>query len=192
MFQWLRRLWNLFQRLFRGERSATQRPQIPLPPANTVNLPVSIPKPLTEAKLKLEAAVSPEYRKTNSLLTFQERKFYRTVLLRQLSSRYAIFLKVRLGDLVWISNEPSDRKFHNNQLLCKHIDFVLCDRSTLAPVLAIELDDSSHSKYDRRESDAVKDRVCEQAKLPLLRVKVQHKYSAEAIAEEVHNRLRGQ
>jgi len=63
---------------------------------------------------------------------------------------------------------------------CKHIDFVLCDRKYSEPLLAIELDDSSHKLYDHQESDEVKDHVCAEAGLPLLRVKVQQ---ADPIAQ---------
>jgi hypothetical protein len=170
MLQWLQQLIDFILRLLGLKPDTTQDLATP-------------PKPT------LEPSIPPEYRKTNSLMTFQERKFYRTVLMKELSSQYAIYPKVRLADLIWIANEPTDKKFHSNQIQCKHIDFVLCNRSTLEPVLALELDDSSHQKYDRRESDEVKDRVCAQARLPLLRVKVQYDYAAEAIAEEIHNMI---
>jgi hypothetical protein len=153
--------------------------------------PESKPEPLVEPP-KPETIVKPEYHKSNSLMTFQERKFYRTVLLKELGSHYVIFSKVRLGDLIWIANEPTDRKLYNNQIQCKHIDFVLCNKSTLEPVLALELDDSSHDKYDRRESDQIKNHVCAEANLPLLRVKVVYTYDSAMIAEEIRSRIQAQ
>lgn len=52
----------------------------------------------------------------------------------------------------------------------KSIDFVLCDKSTLYPRLAIELDDWSHAREDRQERDKEVERILAYAKLPLLRI----------------------
>ncbi len=169
MPQWLKRLIDYFLRLF-GLKPEPKPVIPPEPPA---------------------VIVKPEYHKMNSLMTFQERKFYRTVLAKELGSRYFIFSKVRLGDLIWIANEPTDKKRYSNQIQCKHIDFVLCSKSSLEPVLALELDDSSHERYDRRESDEIKDHVCAEANLPLLRVKVAGEYDSVLIAQEICNKIQG-
>jgi hypothetical protein len=100
---------------------------------------------------------------------------------------YAIFMKVRLGDLVWLANEPENRKLYSNQIQCKHIDFVLCEKHSFEPVLAIELDDSSHSFPGRAERDQVKNEVCANAGLPLYRVPVQRDYPVKSIKEDIHN-----
>jgi very-short-patch-repair endonuclease len=94
-----------------------------------------------------------------------------------------------MADLLWLSNEVQDRKYHNNQIQCKHLDFVLCDKSGLKPTLVIELDDSSHSRYDRRESDEFKDRVFQMVDLPLLRTPVQDAYSREELKAQIEERM---
>src|ERR1041385_5050335 len=109
MWQWLKELIDFLLNLIFGEPK--QKPVIPEPPPQVI--------------------IPPEYRKTDSLMTFQERKFFRTVLLSELGSQYSIFSKVRLDDIIWLANEPTDKKYHSNQIQCKHIDFVLCNKSTL-------------------------------------------------------------
>jgi hypothetical protein len=63
-----------------------------------------------------------------------------------------------------------------------HVDFLLCDPTSLQPVAAIELDDKSHQRKSAQERDAVKDAVFATAGLPLERVVVSRGYDTEALA----------
>jgi hypothetical protein len=146
---------------------------------------------IRQAEFPAEAipAGSPIYEKRrDGLFSYPERAFYR-VLLEVVDPRYQIFAKVRMADLLWLSNEIKDRKYHNNQILCKHLDFVLCDKGWLKPALIIELDDSSHRRYDRRESHEFKDWVFRMVDLPLLRVPVQDAYSREELKAQIEEKM---
>ena len=57
----------------------------------------------------------------------------------------------------------------------KSVDFLLCSKEQLSPVLAIELDDSTHEREDRKQRDAEEVRMFKTANMPLLRL--QHKDS---------------
>ena len=130
------------------------------------------------------------YRRVESLLTAAERSFY-DVLLRAVDSRLVIFAKVRLADLMWLPDGVRDRQAHLGRIIAKHADFVLCDRQTLAPVLAIELDDSSHSMRDRRNRDAFVDRALSAAGIPLLRVRASRSYQLPELARQLQEALQG-
>jgi len=52
----------------------------------------------------------------------------------------------------------------------KSVDFVLCTKSDLSPVLAIELDDHSHDTPTRVARDSEVERIFREVKLPLLRL----------------------
>lgn len=112
--------------------------------------------------------IPPEYAKS-TLLSRAEMFFFYS-LIRAVDNGYAVFAKVRMGDVVYLANEPTDAKLHRNNIQCKHFDFVLCERQFYKPVLVIELDDKSHQWPDAIQRDKIKDSVCEIAQLPMLRV----------------------
>lgn len=219
MWRWLQRIFNFFRQLFNPTTKTAQKPsstiippQTPdntqskveankIPELKTVLIPVGIAEkpaisPLQghiETQLKLETSAPPSYRKTKSLLTDQEKNFYFRVLRKEFGSQYEILLKVRLGDIIYLANEPANRKEYGNQLYCKHIDFVLCDKNTLEPVIAIELDDNSHRKFDHQERDQIKNHVCLQANLPIQRVDSQAMYREDTrsmVIQEIRQKIR--
>ncbi|HWI60803.1 MAG TPA: DUF2726 domain-containing protein, partial [Symbiobacteriaceae bacterium] len=57
------------------------------------------------------------------------------------------------------------------------------------PLLAIELDDSSHMRPDRQQRDEWLDRAVMAAGLPLLRVRARGDYDPSALRREVEQKL---
>lgn len=53
----------------------------------------------------------------------------------------------------------------------KSVDFVLCDKYTFLPILAVELDEKSHDQPARQERDREVERILDVAKMPLLRIR---------------------
>jgi hypothetical protein len=102
-------------------------------------------------------------------LTKAEQQTYRS-LLRAVEDQYAVMAKVRLWDFIWLTNDPPDRKRYLGNLSCRHVDFLICDRYTLAPRLVIELDDRSHQKPEAIAADRYKDELFKAASLPILRL----------------------
>ena len=131
-------------------------------------------------ELELEADEEPRYQKKRYFFTYQERRFFE-ILKKIVGEHFQIFAQVRIGDVIFVANEPTNKKIYNNHLWCRHLDFLLCDHKKKRPLLAIELDDSSHKNYYRKENDEFKDKVCESAGLPLLRFKVSQSYSEQEI-----------
>lgn len=143
---------------------------------------------IAEPELVLGTADPPQYRAKKSLSSYRELALYRQ-LTNEVGQDYLIFSKVRLGDVMLLSNEPSNRKHHNNQIQCKHFDFLLCNQETHQPLMAVELDDSSHSRFSRRESDEFKDAVCKQIGLPLLRLTTAQSYPKGSVAVLIRARI---
>ena len=109
------------------------------------------------------------------LLTKTELRFFRS-LRKAVQDEWEIFAMVRIADLLRVKKDAKNKRTWINKILAKHIDFVLCDRNSLKPLLCIELDDSSHERPDRMERDKFVDEAFDAAGLPLIRIPVSENY----------------
>lgn len=131
----------------------------------------------------------PPFRRRASLLSQGERAFF-DVLQRAVAGNYLIFVKVRLEDvLVLPRGATRQRRGWQNRVRQKHLDFVLCDASRVAPVLVIEVDDASHRSAKTQKRDGDKDRILNAAGLPIFRIRAAVSYDALKIADVIE-RLR--
>jgi hypothetical protein len=128
------------------------------------------------------------YKKKDYLLTAAERSFYE-VLCSIMDNQLHVFPKVRLVDLVYLPKGVENRQGHINRVMSKHVDFVLCDRQNIAPLLVIELDDASHEREDRKERDAFLDKALAAASLPILHVAAKRTYAPKELAELIQQKL---
>jgi hypothetical protein len=122
------------------------------------------------------------YQKKQCLLTKNESNFYKQLLPVAAQLQLTVCPKVRLADII----EP--QKGQNWQaaffkIQAKHVDFVLC-KSGLFPVLAIELDDKTHERPDRKERDVFVNSALQSAKLPIL-----HIYNSTNLKQQIEGKL---
>jgi hypothetical protein len=92
-------------------------------------------------------------------------------------------VKVRLADVIR-PEKGMDRRAYTgafNRISRKHLDFVLCNPATLAIRAAVELDDDSHQRADRKERDRFLESALESAGIPLHRFSVQRGYKIESL-----------
>lgn len=83
---------------------------------------------------------------------------------------YRINLKMRLRDVIDVDDLPLSAK-ERNFAFTSHLDFVAVDAKTHLPAIAIEYDGPQHlSDHKQIERDRIKDKLCEAAELPLLRI----------------------
>ena len=101
------------------------------------------------------------------LLSKAEKYFYN--ILREAFSTHTILPKVRLADLIEADRSHPNWQSNFNRIKSKHIDFVICD-AWLCPLLAVELDGSSHQRVDRQQRDALVDRILKEAELEIVHV----------------------
>ncbi len=116
------------------------------------------------------------------LLTPAEYSYYK-VLHQVLDPAHIVLVKVRLADLFDVKDglEKGQRQSAVNRITRKHLDFILCDRTTCVPLLAIELDDASHGREDRKTRDQFVDGLCRSSGLPLVRQPAQRGYSLDEV-----------
>jgi hypothetical protein len=120
-----------------------------------------------------------------SLLTPAEKLFYRSLDIA-IAGRLQILCKVRLADLFQVaSNDTKERQRLFRKIAAKHIDFLLVEPDRLEPILAIELDDSSHGRSDRKERDQFLDELFAIVEFPLLRVRAAAVYSPRQILRAI-------
>ncbi|PYL17390.1 MAG: hypothetical protein DMF46_00415 [Verrucomicrobia bacterium] len=129
----------------------------------------------------MDVALKPFFRR-KFLLSRAEKYFYG--ILRRVVSPHTVLAKVRLADLVEADERHRLRLANFRRVCSKHIDFVICD-AALSPIIAVELDDSSHRRPDRRAPDRDVDRILEIASLPILRISVQQTYDAKELERQL-------
>lgn len=129
----------------------------------------------------MDVALKPFFRR-KYLLSAAEKRFYE--VLRRVVDGLPVFAKVRLADLVDADERHLLRKSNFDHIKAKHIDFVICG-SDLSPLLAVELDDRSHRRPDRRARDRDVNRILQIAELPLVRVPVRPEFDGAEIAQQL-------
>lgn len=72
----------------------------------------------------------------------------------------------------------------------KSVDYVICDKAYIKPIMALELDDLSHEREDRVERDGIVENIFKEAKLPLLRFENQGQLNKDEITNKVLEVLR--
>ena len=113
---------------------------------------------------------TPNYRRRNSLLSSDEKSAYK-MLVKVMGKHAHVFIKVRLADLVFLPDDTPNLAYHRARAGRRYVDFVLCSPSSLAPVLAINLeDDSAGTSVGAKQSEQLIEDALRIAGLPMLRI----------------------
>ena len=123
---------------------------------------------------------------TNSLLTKAEMNFYKILKDVVDNDKQIICPKVRMIDVLWTKTYRVENKLtFINKVNRKHFDFVICDKETLKPLMAIELDDKSHEEEARKERDEFVDALFTDLKFKVIHIPVQYMYNTNEIKEKI-------
>lgn len=128
----------------------------------------------------------PRYERQERLFSPAEWAFFR-VLEETIGAEYRIFAKVRIADVLSPKKTVNRRAWWRafSKVSSKHVDYVLVDRLTGVIEAALELDDRTHDRKDRRVRDAFVDRAFAQARVPLIRVKAGRDYNRRELAARI-------
>lgn len=127
---------------------------------------------------------SYQYQKKNSLMTDAEKNFYRA-LQSIVGGKYEIFPQVHLSALLDHKVNGQNWRGALSHIHQKSVDFVLCEKESILPVLAIELNDKSHERPLRAERDRVVSDIFATAGIPLLFIKNQVTYNSEELDQQI-------
>lgn len=113
------------------------------------------------------------------------------VLDQAVGAQYRIFGKVRVADVIQPRKGLDNGKYQTafNRIRSKHFDFLLCARSDLSVLCAIELDDKSHKQRKRRKRDQFLSNACRASDLPLLQIPAQHGYTVHELRTKIYDSL---
>jgi very-short-patch-repair endonuclease len=128
------------------------------------------------------------YKSRQKLFTPSETTFL-YALERAVGDHYRIFGKVRLADIVDTEVYRGVRDKAFGLIAYKHVDFLLCDKSDLSIVCAIELDDRTHQSEKRMIKDAEKTYALNSAAIPLIRFPVGSSYVLREIKIKIQDKL---
>lgn len=135
----------------------------------------------------VEMHVTPYIRK-QAFLTPPEQQFY-IRLMEAVGAEVIVCAKVRLADVIDVRADALDWRAAWNRIAAKHVDFLLVAPANQQPLLAIELDDSSHFQPRRQVRDEWLDRAMVAAGMPLLRVRVKRDYDPAALRRAIEQQI---
>lgn len=116
------------------------------------------------------------YKLKSGLLSRAEINFYKAFMEYKKDDN-PVFVKVRLADVFAPSGKGKSYVSDFNRISAKHVDFLVCDKETMKPLYAIELDDKSHLSEKVKKRDEFVDKLFTQTGLSIVRVKARKDYS---------------
>lgn len=132
--------------------------------------------------IKVPAVVSEDqlpYELNASILSAAENSFFQTLKLA-VPENACVMAKVRLADFLKVSTRERWQS-HFNRISAKHIDFLICEKATMRPTVAIELHDKSHQAERRRKRDDFVRAAITQAGLPMVEIAASRTYTVEEL-----------
>jgi len=159
---------------------------------------VLIIKMLTEVTTALSKS-SKNIDEETEEYSYQKKKFFMSapehdlydILHKTLSNKYHVFPQVHLSSIIDHKIVGQNWNAAFRHINGKSVDYVICDKAYIAPLLAIELDDSSHDREDRVERDEIVERIISEAGLPMLRITKGHNgFEVEKILKDIEDMIK--
>lgn len=132
------------------------------------------------AKRKNATIAELMYIKNEKFLTDHELCYYQELQKIIDNEKHTIIAKVRLADLFHVKKGQKNEQIAFNKIRSKHIDFVVCNKSNLEPILLIEIDDKSHQSKKRIERDNFIDKIATDTDTKILHIKKKEEINAVA------------
>lgn len=129
------------------------------------NKPTQSPAPIKK--------IEYDYKPNPKFMTANEKRFF-YALYNAFSEDYHIMANVRVADVITPAASKLEWQFLFNKIKAKHFDFILLDKNKTADlsiICALELDDSSHERTDRKKRDEFLNQACKSADICLIRYK---------------------
>jgi hypothetical protein len=128
------------------------------------------------------------YRAKSSLMTNAENEFF-NMLMDAIGARYFVFPQVHLSAILDHNVKGQNWKAAFRSINGKSVDYVICDKTSRKPLIAIELDDYTHNAEDRKQRDIEVERILGEARIHLLRFTNYKTISRDEIRRQIAETL---
>jgi len=128
------------------------------------------------------------YKRKDFFMSRPEHEFF-DILVEIVGSQYYVFPQVHLDDILDYKVKGQNWKGAFRHIDQKSVDFVICDKAYIKPLLAIELDDRSHEREDRKARDGEVERILSGSDLPLLRFGNNGHFDKEYIKNDLAKKI---
>ena len=141
-------------------------------------------KSLSESPTK---DIKMHYVLQNSIMSAAELTFYHA-LSTCITDDQIIFTKVRIADVLDIQEQKTKENFGKwkgafMKISQKHFDYLICDKSNMSVICAVELNDKSHQEKKRNDRDLFVEQACKEANLPLLMYPCYPTYKLDVLSD---------
>jgi hypothetical protein len=123
-----------------------------------------------------------KYQKKETLFLPPEKLFF-NALQTALANEYQLLAKISLADLVEFESNAST--FATSSIATQKVNFIVCDKSTLKLLCAIEVTDNFQQKETSANSSSPLATICKNADIPLVSVTRQMKYDAQQLRAQI-------
>jgi hypothetical protein len=137
-----------------------------------------------------EPGLAFPFKKKTNLFTPVERSFLELIE-EAAGKQYRVMCRVKLADILAI-RQTTDKKTGKNALsrvAGRNLDFVLCSKEDMTPVMAIDLVHKSGKEGYKSQRDWFISGALDAARIPHLRIKVRSGYKAKDIRDCIEAKL---
>ena len=137
-----------------------------------------------------EPGLAFPFKKKGNLFTPVERTFL-GLIEEAVGNEFRILCRVKMGDILTI-HQSTDKKTSKNAASragSKHLDFVLCSKDDMSPIIAIDLVHSSGKDGYKAQRDFYVSGALDAAHIPHVRIKVRSGYKPQDIRECIQAKL---
>lgn len=137
-----------------------------------------------------EPSLAFPFKKKGNLFTPVERTFL-ALIEEAVGNEYRILCRVKMSDILAV-RQSTDKKTSKNAVSrasAKNLDFVLCSKTDMSPVMAIDLVHNTGKDGYKTQRDFFVNGALDAAHIPHVRIKVRSGYKAQDIRECIQAKL---
>lgn len=139
-------------------------------------------------KVSNKGVATYHYKRKDYMMTRSESEFF-NILTTHFGDKHYIFPQVNISSILDHTVKGQDWRAARAHINRMSVDYVICTKSSVKPLLAIELDDPTHNREDRQKRDADVNRIFEEASLPLVRFSNINQLSNDEITQRIFDKI---